>query len=66
VCESSRTRRETGRLIGRLQFAPLPERTIAPQVLSFGSDHIMLRRFDADGASSIAIVPLIKIDGRSR
>lgn len=56
----------TGRILGRLQFPPVPERTISPQVLSFGRDYVMLRRFDPDGATSIGIFPLIRIDDRSR
>lgn len=56
----------TGRILGRLEFPPVPDRTMRPEVHSFGTNNVMLRRFDADGASSIAIFPLVTIDGRSR
>lgn len=56
----------TGRIVGRLVFPPVPERARGPEVHSFGRDYIMLRRSDADGASSLAVYPLIKTDGRSR
>jgi hypothetical protein len=56
----------TGRIVGRLVFPAVPEGARGPNVLSFGSDYVMLRRFDADRASSIAIYPLVKLEGRSR
>jgi hypothetical protein len=56
----------TGRIVGRLVFPAVPERTIGPDILSFGNDYVMLRRFDADRRSSIAIYPLVKLEGSSR
>jgi len=56
----------TGRIIGRLVFPATPERAIRSNVLSFGSDYVMLRRFHADRSSSIAIFPLVKLDDRGR
>lgn len=56
----------TGRIAGRLEIPATPERTIPHQVISFGRDDVMLRRFDANRATYLTIYPLIKIDGRSR
>jgi hypothetical protein len=56
----------TGKIAGRLVFPPRAEGTFRPEVLSFGHDHVVIRRFDADGASSVAIFPIVKTDGRSR
>ena len=56
----------TGRIAGRLIFPAVPGRTMAPEVHSFGRDHVIVRRFDAEMASSLAIYPLARIDGRSR
>jgi hypothetical protein len=56
----------TGRIVGRLVIPAVPERTIRPEVQSFGRDYVMLRRFDADGATSLAIYPLVRTDGRGR
>lgn len=52
----------TGRIVGRLLFPPVPENTIGPQVLGFGRDHVMVRRFDANRLTSIAILPLLRVD----
>ena len=43
---------------------PVPDGTFRPEVISFGSDNLMRRRFDADGATSLVIIPLVRIDGR--
>ena len=54
----------TGRIVGRLVIPTVTEGTIRRHVLSFGSDNVMLRRFNADRTSSIAIYPLVKLAGR--
>lgn len=51
----------TGRIVGRLVFPAVPERTMRPEVQTFGRDYVMLRRFDADGATSLAIFPLVRV-----
>ena len=56
----------TGRIVGRLVIPAVPERAIRLEVQSFGRDYVMLRRFDADGATSLAIYPLVRTDGRGR
>ena len=54
----------TGRVIGRLQLPELPARTFRPEVHGFGSDHVMLRRFDADMATFLSIYPLVRVENR--
>ena len=54
-----------GKIVGRLEIPPTPERTIPHQVISFGRDYVMLRRFDANRATYLTIYPLTRIDGRS-
>lgn len=51
----------TGRIVGRLVVPPVPEGTFRPEVHSFGHDYVMLRRFDADGATSLALYPLVRV-----
>jgi hypothetical protein len=55
----------TGRIVGRLIFPP---RTGGrrPEVQGFGRDYVIVKRFDEDRAQSIAVFPLLRVDGRSR
>ncbi len=55
----------TGRIVGRLVLPPPPERTIGPEVQGFGSDRVLLRRFDADGATHLMIYPILRTPGRT-
>jgi hypothetical protein len=55
----------TGRVIGRLVF-PARDPAIRFDLQSFGADYVTLRRFNADKTSSLAVVPLVRLDGRSR
>jgi hypothetical protein len=55
-----------GRIVGRLAIPAVTEGTLRHHVLSFGSDYVMLRRFNADRTSSIAIYPLVKLAGSGR
>lgn len=55
-----------GQLIGKLILPQGLPSVPRPQVLGFGRDYVMLRWFDRDGATSLVIFPLIKLDGRSR
>ena len=56
----------TGKIVGRLEFPSTAERTFPLQVISFGRDDVMVRRFDANRATYLTIYPLMKNDGRSR
>ena len=56
----------SGRIVGRLIFPSVPWRAINLEVHSFGHDYVIVRRIDTDMASSLAIYPFVKIDGRSR
>jgi hypothetical protein len=56
----------TGRIAGRLVFPPTPQGTLRPEILSFGRDNVMIRRFDADGATYLTVLPLVRTDGRGR
>jgi hypothetical protein len=49
-----------------LELPRPPERTLSPEVHSFGRDHVLLRRFDADGASHLTNYPIVRTDGRNR
>lgn len=55
-----------GRIVGKLALPQGVPGRPRPSVQSFGRDYVMLRQFDADGATSLVILPLIQIDGRRR
>lgn len=54
----------TGRIVGRLVIPPAQENMIRLDVISFGRDNVMVRRFDANRLTSLAVLPLLRVDRR--
>jgi hypothetical protein len=49
-----------GRMVGRLLIPAAAEGTIRSQVISFGRDYVMLRRFTPQRTTSLAVYPLMR------
>ena len=54
-----------GKIVGRLEVPLASGRVPSPQVISFGRDYVMLRRFDENRLTYVSTYPLRRIDGRS-
>lgn len=51
---------EQGRLVGRLVIPAPPKDQRAMQVISFGTNEVLVRRTDADGGAHLTVYPLVR------
>jgi hypothetical protein len=54
----------TGRMIGKLSLPAPSEQRPRLEVLAFGLDDVLVRRYDADRATYLTIYPIVRVDDR--